>query len=301
MILAWTTKEGNVVGQGEGGTHDAALDDEIRFDRPGDLADLMPYRIKAAGRTTAHAHMPLVRQRFNQHVLILPVSGVGLIRLGAGEFRVVPGNLAWLDTARQYAHGCVPGAMLWRYLWLGVQGHGLEALFCALHADEDPLVPLNGADWMKEAFVAAIDRLRDPGPASAADDSATVARLVGFLVGARGPSANVTGAADTSMAALAARIRRDLAQVWQIADLAGLAKLSPAQLHRRFRQAHGAAPMEWLRRERIHAAKGLLVGTDAKIAAIAADCGYGDPYHFSRDFARLTGQPPSAFRRAGGR
>ena len=111
----------------------------------------------------------------------------------------------------------------------------------------------------------------------------------------------MAGAPDASMAALAARMRSGLAQVWRIADLARSANLSPAQLHRRFRQAHGAAPIDWLRHERIHAAKALLVATEAKIAVIAADCGYCDPYHFSRDFTRLTGQSPSAFRRAGGR
>lgn len=290
-----------MVKQGGDGIRSEVLADEIWFDRPDSLAALLPYRIKAAGRTTARANMPLVRQRFNQHVLILPISGVGLIRLGAREFRVVAHNLAWLDTSRQYAHGCLPGAMPWRYLWMGIQGHGLEALFGALHADDVPLVPITNIDWLTDEFVAAIDRLRDPGPASAAENNAFVARLIGFLVDARGVAAEITGAPDASMAALAARMRSGLAHVWRIADLARFANLSPAQLHRRFRQAHGAAPMDWLRHERIHAAKGLLVATEDKISVVAADCGYSDPYHFSRDFTRLTGQPPSAFRRAGGK
>lgn len=284
----------------DGICHDARADG-IWFDRPGGLGAMLPYQIKAAGRTTARADMPLVRQRFNQHVLILPTSGVGLIRLGKTELRVQPGNLVWLDTSRQYAHGCVPGTTPWRYLWLGLVGHGLEALFGALHADDAPLVPLADVGGIRDLFVAAIERLQNPDPTTAAQNNAAVARLVGFLVGARGVSADLAGATDVSMAMLAARMRAGLAQVWQIADLADLANLSPAQLHRRFRQAHGATPMDWLRRERIHAAKGLLVATEAKIAAVAADCGYGDPYHFSRDFARLTGQPPSAFRRAGGK
>lgn len=275
--------------------------DEIWFDRADGLAALLPYHIKAAGRTTARADMPLVRQRFNQHVLILPLSGVGMIRLGARDFRVGADHLVWLDTSRQYAHGCVPGAAAWRYLWLGIQGHGLDSLFGALHAEDAPLVPFADPGWLTDAFVAAIARLRDPDPTSAAENSALVARLVGFLIAARGKTAQVSTPPDASMAALAAGMRAGLAQVWRIADLAQLAKLSPAQLHRRFRQAHGAAPMDWLRHERIHAAKGQLVATNAKISTIATQCGYADPYHFTRDFTRLTGQSPSTFRRAGGR
>lgn len=280
---------------------DSAPGDEIRFDRPGPHLAALPYRIAAAGHTTARAGAPFERQRFNQHVLIWTLAGAGLIRVGTRAFAARPGALVWLDTAQHYAHGCAPGVAAWRYLWLGLHGHGLEALFEALGVGADPLTPARDADGIEVEMRAAIDRLRAPAPDSAAHNNAAVARLVAFLVTARGTRLDATGAADTGMAALAARMRSQLAQVWSIADLAELAHLSAAQLHRRFRAAHGAAPMDWLRHERIHAAKGLLVGTGARIGTIAAACGYADPYHFSRDFARLTGQPPSAFRRSGGR
>ena len=277
------------------------IPDDIHFDRPGPYLDALPYRIAAAGRTLAQAGAPLERQRFNQHVLIWTQAGAGLIRVGGHDFTARPGALVWLDTARHYAHGCAPGVGEWRYLWLGLQGHGLEALFAALGVGADPLVPAGGAVWVEGALSAAIERLRAPTTATAAQNNATVARLLALVIEARGTLPQAGSAADAGMAALGARMRAGLAQAWSIPDLAELAQLSAAQLHRRFRAAFGAAPMDWLRHERIHAAKGLLVGTDARISAIAAACGYGDPYHFSRDFARLTGQPPTAFRRSGGR
>ncbi|MNT85189.1 HTH-type transcriptional activator Btr [compost metagenome] len=58
--------------------------------------------------------------------------------------------------------------------------------------------------------------------------------------------------------------------------------------------------MDWLRHERINRAKRLLVEPDAKVSAVAAHCGYPDPYHFSRDFRRLTGYTPTKFKRDGG-
>ena len=278
-----------------------ATNDEIQFERPDGQLVALPYRIAAAGRTLALAGTPLVRQKFNQHVLILTQAGSGVIRLGLRQFMVRPGGLVWLDASQQYAHGCAPGSAAWGYLWMGIHGHGLEEVCAALRFGVEPHTSLADGGWLQDAFVAVIDRLRDPGPASSAENSAVVAQMIALLVGARGSLAESTGASDTGMAALADRLRGGLARAWCVGDLAEIAHLSPAQLHRRFRQAHGTSPMGWLRRERIHAAKGLLVGTEARIAVIAAQCGYEDPYHFSRDFARMTGQPPSAFRRSGGK
>jgi AraC family transcriptional regulator len=34
------------------------------------------------------------------------------------------------------------------------------------------------------------------------------------------------------------------------------------------------------------------------VAAVADDCGFANPYHFSRRFRRVYGQPPGRYRRA---
>ena len=46
----------------------------------------------------------------------------------------------------------------------------------------------------------------------------------------------------------------------------------------------------------MNAAKRLLVQTDTPISEIALCCGYPDPLHFSREFRRVTGLSPTAFR-----
>ena len=95
-------------------------------------------------------------------------------------------------------------------------------------------------------------------------------------------------------------LREGLARPWRIGDMARLAELSPSQLHRLFRRKFGLTPMNWLRAERINAAKRMLTGPDRPIAAVAEAVGYPDPYHFSRDFRALTQRSPSLFRQEGG-
>jgi AraC-like DNA-binding protein len=86
-------------------------------------------------------------------------------------------------------------------------------------------------------------------------------------------------------------------QPWQVEELARLAGMSPPNFFRRFKQATGSSPIDWLRRERISQAKRHLIETADAVADIADRVGYSDPFYFSRDFKRMTGRTPSEYRR----
>ena len=79
--------------------------------------------------------------------------------------------------------------------------------------------------------------------------------------------------------------------------LARVAGMSPYQLDRRMKRVYGLTTGQWLLKTRISEAQRLLVETDAPIAAIALDVGYGDQSAFTKQFRRATGVPPSVFRR----
>jgi AraC-like DNA-binding protein len=81
-------------------------------------------------------------------------------------------------------------------------------------------------------------------------------------------------------------------------DLAAAARLSPSQTARLFRQQTGHTPMQFLRRARIDRARRLLADVDLSIKEIAAQCGFDDPYHFSRVFREVDGLPPTLYRQA---
>ncbi|MGW5188800.1 helix-turn-helix domain-containing protein [Kribbella sp. NPDC004138] len=82
-----------------------------------------------------------------------------------------------------------------------------------------------------------------------------------------------------------------------VAELAGAANLSAGHLHRLFRQEYGCGPAYALDLIRLARAATALLRTNATIAEIAADCGYSNPYHFSRRFSLAYGDPPGTFRR----
>ena len=84
---------------------------------------------------------------------------------------------------------------------------------------------------------------------------------------------------------------------YSITELAVLCGLSVRQLERKFRSAVCQSPKRWLNAMRLRAARKLLQdGGSVKEAAFSF--GYKHPQHFSRDFRKFFGVPPSCERRS---
>ena len=81
-------------------------------------------------------------------------------------------------------------------------------------------------------------------------------------------------------------------------DLAAGACISTGYLSRLFRQHYGIGPVAAFELVRLARAATLLVRSNLSVAAVAHDCGFANPYHFSRRFRRRYGQPPGRYRRA---
>ncbi|OCO99254.1 hypothetical protein BC374_09495 [Ensifer sp. LC13] len=255
-----------------------------------------------AGSRTARPDEAPIRKRFHQHVFVYTIGGRGLIEVRGQRFLAEIGSVVWLDTAQAYAHSCAPDSETWRYLWMGIEGHGLDALYQFLGVQQSPLFVPREPGIAQGAFEAVSGYLAERSPATDALASAAISGLIADMIAPRliGKAAAQDDLGEDRLLLVLSAMRDDLARAWTIDDLAACARLSPSQLFRRFRDMVGTTPMDWLRHERINQAKRLLVAPDAKVSAVAAVCGYPDPYHFSRDFRRVTGYTPTKFRRDGG-
>lgn len=95
--------------------------------------------------------------------------------------------------------------------------------------------------------------------------------------------------------------RRRYADPLKAADLADAAGMSAAQLERLMRRAVGMSPKQLIIRTRIDEAVRRLDDTDLPIASIAGECGFYDQSSFTRQFQRVVGITPGAYRARGGR
>jgi AraC family transcriptional regulator len=81
-----------------------------------------------------------------------------------------------------------------------------------------------------------------------------------------------------------------------LADLAGIACLSPYHFSRSFKQAVGVGPQRFVTERRIERAKTLMRRTRQPLALIALEVGFNDQSHLTQVFRRATGMTPGRFR-----
>lgn len=94
-------------------------------------------------------------------------------------------------------------------------------------------------------------------------------------------------------------MHRRLADPLSISALAALVNLSSSRFRQLFIAQTGSAPGRYLQRLRLRRARLLIERTFLSVKEVMALVGYNDPSHFSRDFRRYHGMPPSALRGGG--
>lgn len=111
------------------------------------------------------------------------------------------------------------------------------------------------------------------------------------------PVASVAGSGAGGLARLLDWLRANLAAGHTIASLSRRASMSPRTLLRRFKEATGMAPHEWLVRERVAAAREMLEAGRLPLGRVAERAGFGSAESFRRHFRLAVGTPPAAYRR----
>lgn len=91
---------------------------------------------------------------------------------------------------------------------------------------------------------------------------------------------------------IAASVDRD----FTVKDLASVACMSPAHFSRSFKAATGAAPHEYVSRQRLDLAKRLLSTSDRPLIDIAYAAGFSSQPNFNRAFRKAVGTTPSLYR-----
>ena len=103
--------------------------------------------------------------------------------------------------------------------------------------------------------------------------------------------------AHAGVAAAVAYVRENCTDQLRVGDVAAAASMSVVQLERATRRIIGLSVRQLLVRFRVEHAIGLLVTTQLALSDIAGRCGYYDQSAFTRQFRRVVGVSPGAYRR----
>jgi AraC family transcriptional activator FtrA len=184
----------------------------------------------------------------------------------------------------------------WRY------AAGLAARYPALRVDPAVLYVDEGSVLTAAGSAAGIDLClhlvrRDFGPEAA---NAVARRLV-VPPQREGGQAQfiprpVPKRPGTRLAPLLDAVRARITEEWTLPRMAEEAAVSLRNLHRRFREATGLSPGEWLLAERLARAQELLEATALPVEAVAAEAGFGSAATLRLHFRTRYGVSPQAWR-----
>ncbi len=102
--------------------------------------------------------------------------------------------------------------------------------------------------------------------------------------------------AHAGVAAAVAYVRENCTDQVRVGDVAAAASMSVVQLERATRRIIGLSVRQLLVRFRVEHAIGLLATTQLTLSDIAGRCGYYDQSAFTRQFRRVVGVSPGAYR-----
>lgn len=207
-----------------------------------------------------------------------------------GEGKTCEQNNSW-----EWTHNTVyiyqPGPLHWvenrlggSELCIGTSGLGIEKIPAGVFQAQPSLVNL--FTLMKQA-------VQSPSPLQKERIELYCAMICLEIVESRISAAGETpvSTADIIRETIDYRFNKKIS----LSELASGLYISKDYLRQVFRKEYGLSPMRYMIQKRIEHACHLLKGANMSISEVAQQCGFDDPYYFSRLFKKIMGVPPTKY------
>jgi AraC-like DNA-binding protein len=250
-----------------------------------------------SGHFRAQPGCRLERRDLPGHQLLYLLEGSGYVLCNGTRFRMQRSDVVWLSGSTR----CVAEREFLEVLWMCVEGHQVDEASGVLAVQDRPVFGRLPREETRQLFERVNALLTNPRPAADTVLNRKVAQLLGYLVESREVAKLLIDRASEDdypeLRSAFVEIASNSQRSWKAAELARLCGLSERHFFRRFKQATGLSPINWLKMQRITLAQSKLLQSGHSIKQIADQVGYNDVFFFSRDFKRHTGTCPSQYRR----
>ncbi len=227
-------------------------------------------------------------------IVILCVAGSGWVETGGARYDVGKSTAVVLPGGTGTAHSYgASAADPWTIWWCHVRGTDVTELIEEAGVRPDrPLIPLVAVDRltaMLDEIISALEQ--DQSPARLVATAGMAWRMLASLaVDRRLPEQGAP--LQQAMKFLEDRVDG----TFRLPDLASLVGVSSSQLSKLFREATGGGVLAHHTSLKMARARLLLDTTDLTIADVGREVGLADQFYFSRQFRKLHGVSPSAYR-----
>ena len=219
------------------------------------------------------------------------MTGAGVLCFRDGtRIEVVPDRVLFVESEDVRRYYCVGDR--WRFHWIEFSA------FPVLDLPLGRCIDVPRSDMYSQAFYGIVEAIRQGTPARKRLAAAGFEKLLyEWLVLCENEQVNLPHLATIQSVINEMHCR--IAENWAVHAMAKQAGMSEPNFRRCFRQVTGVAPKEFYNGIRMSLAEALLNKGIYSVSEIAHQLGFADPFHFSKEFKRHAGMPPSVFRNSG--
>ena len=254
------------------------------------LEGLIAVSAKSAHSFPKHSH--------DEFGIGLLVAGGQLSASGRGQVEASTGDIITVNPGEVHDGMPISGRpRRWHMLYLAPSlltslAAGISQARCdALEFEAPVLSSRLRSRQFEQAWTAALGSARDAGLLQEETLLSLMAGMLQPAIPERRP------AIGSGIERAKASIDDNVSDNPSLAELAKTADLSRFQTLRAFTRATGLTPHAYILQQRVLKARRMIASGNT-LATVAADCGFADQSHMTREFSRRYGMPPARFQRA---
>lgn len=222
--------------------------------------------------------------------------GSGTLSYAAGDTMIVTGNV---PMASRIGQASIADPYL--ALALDLDTAVVTDLVLSTAEVHPPQAAVDTGRDLQDAFHRLVRLLDRPESLAVLKD--TLIREIHYwlLSGTKGSAVRNLGLPDSHARRIAravALLRADHARPAQIERLAAAAGMSRSAFHLHFRAITSLSPLQFQKHLRLMEARRLILSKGKRLSEVAFEVGYESVSQFSREYARMFGQPPIMDKRA---
>lgn len=246
------------------------------------------------------AHYRIVRPAGTQDwLVILTVSGAGVLRCGASKFLLRPHQIVLFKPSRTHDYGTDPAVGHWGLVW--AHFHPLSSWQPLLDWPElaPGILSLDlpcGCPFGRQIIDGFKEMHRCSTGSSPRREWLATNALEGVLLRCEALASSAPECRDARLAILVRYIGERISDPISLADLARQVHLSISQVSALFRRHFNVSPQVYVERLRMEEAVRLLYSPGLSIKQVAVHAGFSDPLYFSKRFKKFFGVSPGCYR-----
>lgn len=265
---------------------------------PAENTKKLPFYIVEAGCYYADKDYHIERDYHDSFLLLYTLQGEGLIQTAGTSLLLPAKHFFLLDCHSPHAYQTAHNN--WDFLWFHINGTATHFFYDTLYSNELDCISIDNPILVESKLNTLLTLTEQTNLNATLTISALLHELLNNCIFSALQKEQILQkrSYEEDIECALSYIEKNFASQITIEDIIAEIPVSKYHFIRLFKRTMGVTPYHYVNIYRINYAKKLLRTTNLPISQISENCGFLDTSNFIYQFQKLTGQRPTAYRKA---